>query len=116
MSLPILHRGANRILRRNLFEVDGTTPLAYASLTALVLKLYQGTQLVKTLTKGIDPELRVGATAYQVEVELTTTITAMLESDIPVTLRWELSTADSEFEVDSDTFNDVQIEQPYLIK
>lgn len=116
MSMPILYRGENRLITRQLRQDDGTTPLLVSALSSVVLKLYQGDTLQGTFTKGTDPQLRAGTGTDELVFELTSTISLALAANLPLTLRWELQLPDADFSAEPSVFIDHQIERPFLIK
>jgi hypothetical protein len=98
MSVTLL-KGENKIIRRNLFQSDGTTPLNVSSLSLAKVTLIQNGTTIVTYTYGTNPELRLGTAANQLELELKKTVTAALLKG-SVIIEWEFEIASTEFVVD----------------
>lgn len=103
-----LRRGDNRIFRRLLTLVDGVTALPLASLTYLSAELQQGDTTVATYVFGTDSQLRTGAAANEIELEVTAAVTAALTKGTPLTAIFRERVADTEFAADSNLFKDSQ--------
>ena len=107
-----IYRGENRLIQREMFYSDGTTPLPYSSLAAgCSVELRQGDTVVKTLTAGTDAELRGGSTSTSILIELTSTLTNLLSPGVALTLRWKLRITDTRFTVEPGVFIDFTSEE-----
>lgn len=114
MSTETLIRGENRLLTRQLRLSDGTTPLLVSTLAQAKATLLQGRAVRAVFTLGTDDELRAGAETDELVLELTSAQSAAL-AEGPVTVRWELRVADTDFEAEPDVFIDKIDETPWRI-
>ena len=88
-------QGENRLLTRQLVLADGTTPLAVASLAAVTVALEQKGVVLASYTLGTDSQLRAGADASTLILELVTAFTGANKGAIRE--RWTLTRANAEF-------------------
>jgi hypothetical protein len=115
MPDPVLIiRGENRLLSRSLRLNDGVTPLPVSSLARAAVQLMQAGKVKFTYVAGTNPELRAGAAADELVLELTSAVSLALKPG-PVTLRWDLWVADADFLVEPALFKDLQDEIPWSI-
>lgn len=112
--METIYPGETRIIERSLYQADGTTALLVSSLLSASVELRQGDAVISTLVKGTNAELRQGTTTSKLELELTSALTGLLSGGTPLTLRWKLSVANSDFTVEpSAAFTDYTDEQVF---
>lgn len=94
-----ISKGENILVRRNLYQADGTTPLLISSLSLAKVTLRQNNQVVITYVLGTNPEIRPGVQTNQIELEITKSLSASLQIG-ELIAEWEFEVNDSEFQVD----------------
>lgn len=99
MAVQSIIRGNNIIVRINLQQQDGSD-LDIVDTTGLIVKLFQSRVEKFSYVYGVDPEIRIGAAANQIEIEIKTSVTLNLRIGDVVVGKVYLSVANSEFEVD----------------
>lgn len=105
--------GENLILKVNLFQSNGTTPLLISSTHSIVARIKQ-TSTVATYTYSISPQIRQGDSASQIEIEITQSLSALLKKG-SVYLQLEIEFENSEFEVD-DYQKDISINEAFKVQ
>lgn len=96
-------RGANLLLTRPLLQSDGVTPLDVGSIVTCECKLRQHGVTKKTLTYGIDPELRYGDDNQSIILELTTAITETDLAEGEMTEIYTITITEAAFQAEPDT-------------
>ena len=94
-----IYSGENVIVKINLLQGDGATPLLLSSLQSLVVKIKQSTTLA-TYTLGTNEQVRQGDSTSQVEIEITQALSDTLKKG-QVYAQLEMQIANAEFEVDT---------------
>lgn len=108
--IPILYKGSNRLIELPLLLANGVDPLLASALTFARVRLYQGSNLVASYTRGTDGQLRNDPDdTDQLLLELTTTLTESLTESLPLTARLDLKVTDEDFEEEPDAFADVKV-------
>lgn len=108
-----IYSGENLIVKVNLFQSDGSTPLLLSSLQSLVVKVKQTTVLA-TYTLGTNGQVRQGDSASQVEVEITQALSLLLKKG-SVYLQIEMQVTNAEFEVD-DYQKDIAVVEVFKVQ
>lgn len=99
MAFLSISKGENVLIRRNLYQSDGTTPLLISSLALCKVTLKQTGEADIVYTEGTDAELREGTATNQVELEVKKTVSAAMVKG-EVTAEWEFEVTDATFTVD----------------
>lgn len=99
MAHLTISKGENVLIRRNLFQQDGTTPLLISSLAVCKVTLKQTGASDIVYTVGTNPEIREGESTSQVELEIKKTVSAAMVKG-EVTAEWEFELTDADFAVD----------------
>ena len=94
-----IYSGENVIVKINLFQSDGATPLLLSSLQSLVVRIKQSTVLA-TYTLGTNNQVRQGDSTSQLEIEITQALSAILKKG-QVYAQLEMQITNDEFEVDT---------------
>ena len=92
-------RGENILLKRQLYQSDGITPLLIEDLVGAKVGFYFKNKLIAEYIWGTSPELRNTNTS-ELTAELTSAFTAAC-SPGPLEERWTLITTDADFVVDN---------------
>lgn len=105
--MPTIKRGENFLVRENLFDLDGTTPLVISTLATISVQIKQyGYVLAEyTLLPTPDPvqtEIRVGtAGTNQLEVEITEALSETFKEG-SVTMKIFMRKVDAQFISDTE--------------
>lgn len=100
MAKILLVKGESQIIRTSLLKRDDT-PLPYTDLidTDTRVNIYHRNILVVSYQKGTSPEIRQGATASELEFELTKTLSSNLIG--LYVIEYVLKVNNIEFEIDA---------------
>ena len=104
-------KGENILVRRNLLQADGTTPLLVSSLTLAKATIIQFGTPLQTYTLNTNAELRQGTTTSQLELEIKKTLSATFAKG-DIIIEWEIEINIAEFDVD--TVNNQQFRETAL--
>ena len=102
--MPTLKKGGNTLIERNLFRIDGTTPLLISELVTIQAQIIQYGRLKATYTlkpAPADDEIREGSSTSTVEIEITKELSETFREG-PVICRLFLEETDSDFVVDGE--------------
>ena len=105
--------GENLILKINLFQSNGTTPLLISSTHSIVARIKQ-TSTIATYTYGTSPQIRQGDSTSQIEIEITQALSALLKKG-SVYVQLEIEFENAEFEVD-DYQKDISISEAFKVQ
>lgn len=103
-----LRKGENAIVRRNLFEEDGVTPISLSSLSSLEIQIRQYNRLIVAYdyfeNTPDDEEISEGTTTNQVKVQITQAISAQFKEG-PVYIKILGKQANSDYTVDDGLYD-----------
>lgn len=102
--MPTLKRGGNTLIERQLYRIDGTTPLLLSELVTIQAQIIQYNRLLASYTlKPIpaDDEIRQGSSTSKVEIEITKELSAIFKEG-PVMCKLILEETDEDFIVDEE--------------
>lgn len=111
-----IKRGENVLIRRNLFQSDGSTALQLTDCDLITLELIQNGTVLKTWNKTLtvyDTGFRQGTSSSQIEAELTIDESNSLPTG-SIDAHWTFEVVDSDFIIDG-VQHDEQYESPILI-
>lgn len=91
--------GENLISRITLYESDGVTPILLSSLALLFIKVRSRNKEFGPYIYGANDEIRVGATNYEIEFEITKSISRQFGLGT-IQLQITIERTNAEFEVD----------------
>lgn len=91
-----IQNSGNAIIRRNLFQADGTD-LLLSSCNSISVQLLRGNTVIATYTYGTSPEVREGEQASQLEVEVKSALT---KNTGKITMDVLITISDASFVVD----------------
>lgn len=97
--MAILKRGGNTLIERQLYRVDGTTPLLISELVTIQAKIIQNDRVLATYTlKPIpaDGQIRQGSSTSKVEIEITKALSDTFREG-PVNCKLILEETDADF-------------------
>lgn len=94
-----VNRGENILLKRQLYQSGGTTPLLISDLVGAKVGLFFKNKIIAEYVWGTSQELR-DTGAYELTAELTAAFTASCPPG-PLEERWTLITNDTGFVVDN---------------
>ena len=96
--------GANTLIERQLYRVDGTTPLLLSELVTVQAQVKQYGKVFATynLKPGdADDEIRQGASTSKIEIEITKALSAQFKEGA-VDIKLILEETDADFTVDGE--------------
>ena len=93
-----IKRGENQLVQITLTQQDGSA-LNVSDLTLCTVTLSQLGANIVTYTLGVSPEIRQGAAANILEIEITKSVSAALKLSLLI-LEVFMEVSDSEFDVD----------------
>lgn len=102
--MPTLKRGGNTLIERQLYRVDGTTPLLLSELVTIQAQIKQYGRVLATynLKPGTaDDEIRQGSSTSKVEIEITKELSDLFREGA-VTCKLILEETDADFVVDGE--------------
>lgn len=103
-----LRKGENAIVRRNLFEEDGITPIPLSSLSSLEIQIRQYNRLLASYdyfeNTPDDEEISEGVATNQVKVQITQEISAKFKEG-PVFIKILGKQTNSDYSVDEGLFD-----------
>lgn len=106
-------KGENKIIKINLFQINGVTPLLVSSLSYAQVKIVQYNKTLATYLYGTDAEVRQGDSTSQLEVELKKSVADLLKDGI-VYVRLTMELSNAEFTVDT-VQRDIQIIEAFTV-
>jgi hypothetical protein len=99
MAYLSISKGENVLIRRNLYQSDGTTPLLISTLALCKVTLKQSGAADIVYIEGTNPELREGTATNQVELEIKKAVSAAMAVG-EVNAEWQFEVTDATFTVD----------------
>jgi hypothetical protein len=92
-------RGENYLVRIDMLQSDGETPLLLSACESISVKVIQGSVTLASYVYGTDPEVRQGESTSQLEVEITKAVSQKFRTG-SVYLKLTVQETDAEFVVD----------------
>jgi hypothetical protein len=103
-----LRKGENAIVRRNLFDEDGVTPIPLTSLSSLEIQIRQYNRLIVAYdyfeNTPDDEEISEGTTTNQVKVQITQEVSAKFKEG-PVYIKILGKQANADYTVDDGLYD-----------
>jgi hypothetical protein len=103
-----LRKGENAIVRRNLFEEDGVTPISLSSLDSLEIQIRQYNRLLASYdyfeNTPDDEEISEGSSTNQVKVQITQELSAKFKEG-PVYIKILGKQANASYTVDGGVYD-----------
>lgn len=93
-----LKKGDNRLIERVFFDQYGAK-ITYANMTAITATFKQGSETVISYSKA-DVEVREGDKEYEIEVELTESVSNTLTIGKPLSILYKITVTDTDFDSD----------------
>lgn len=102
--MATLKRGGNTLIERQLYRVDGTTPLLLSELVTIQAQIIQYGRVIASynLKPGVaDSEIRQGSSTSKVEIEITKELSVLFREG-PVNCKLVLEETDADFITDGE--------------
>ena len=93
-------KGSNELIKVTFTDAAGNE-IAYDDIVSLSVDLFQGSVTIASYTKA-SPEIREGDLATEVEFEVTTTASALLTVGKPLSVRYKITVANADFDVEAE--------------
>lgn len=104
--MKTLRKGENALFIL-IFTNENGVEINYDDMAEFEVTFVQGDAIVQTYTKS-DNHIRKGGEDYEVEVELTTTLSNLFVIGKPVSLKFKISVSDDDFDVDSNAVDIIE--------
>lgn len=117
--MPTIKRGENTIIRKNLLDSDGETPLVISSLATISAQIKQygyvlAEYVLLPTPNPVQGQIRVGATTNQLEVEIVEALSETFKEG-SVTMKILMRKADAQFIVDT-KWRDLDDEEIFTVE